>query len=119
MKKRTIGIVAVCTFLLVLICSCAAMNKPAQTALSNTVKPNLTVAPVQGIHFGGDPIMRNAAGDPIMLQGKFTAAGDPIMLTTLKTAGGDPIMMDIKGNYYILNAAGDPIMCTAAGDPIM
>ena len=119
MKRKILIITAVCLIITVLFCSCVAMNKNQPTTLSNTASPNLKVAPVGGIHFGGDPIMRNAAGDPIMLQGKFTAAGDPIMLTTLKTAGGDPIMMDIKGNYYILNAAGDPIMCTAAGDPIM
>ncbi|HAL18282.1 MAG TPA: hypothetical protein DCO86_01485 [Spirochaetaceae bacterium] len=59
---------------------------------------------------GGDPVMRTAAGDPIMLEGKRTAGGDPIMLNTLKTAGGDPIMMDAKGNAYILDAAGDPVM---------
>ncbi len=117
MKKR-ITITAFCLILAAVLCSCAAMNNNAPTTLSNS-NNTITVAPIKGINFAGDPIMRNAAGDPIMLQGKLTAAGDPIMLTTLKTAGGDPIMMDVKGNYYILNAAGDPIMCTAAGDPIM
>jgi hypothetical protein len=67
---------------------------------------------------GGDPIMRNASGNPIMVQGKTTAAGDPIMMTTLKTAGGDPIMMDAKGNRYIINETGDPIMINAKEIPV-
>lgn len=108
--------ILVCAVLITAFGFAATQKQAAQVKIKS---PALNLPFSKGIVFAGDPIMRDAAGDPIMLKGKKTATGDPIMLTTLKTAGGDPIMMDAKGNFYILNAAGDPIMSTAAGDPIM
>jgi len=109
MNGKKFFCVLICAVLITAVCFAAQLK----------VKSPVLQVPVKSLKFSGDPIMRDAAGDPIMLKGKKTATGDPIMLTTLKTAGGDPIMMDAKGNFYILNAAGDPIMSTAAGDPIM
>ena len=115
MNGKKMFCILVCAVLITAFGFAASQKTPGQMKI-NTPVLNL---PARNLVFAGDPIMRDATGDPIMLKGKKTAAGDPIMLTTLKTAGGDPIMMDAKGNFYILNAAGDPIMSTAAGDPIM
>lgn len=116
MNGKKVFCILVCAALITAFAFAASQKTPGQVKIKG---PALNLPAAKGLVFAGDPIMRNAAGDPIMLKGKKTAAGDPIMMTTLKTAGGDPIMMDAKGNFYILNAAGDPIMCTAAGDPIM
>jgi len=114
MSGKKFFCILVCAVLM--IAACFAAQKPSTQV---KLKGPAIQVPSRGLTFAGDPIMRDAAGDPIMLKGKKTATGDPIMMTTLKTALGDPIMMDAKGNFYILNAAGDPIMCTAGGDPIM
>ncbi len=115
MNGKKIFCILVCAVLITAFAFAASQKTSGQVKINT---PALKL-PAKGLVFAGDPIMRDAAGDPIMLKGKKTATGDPIMMTTLKTAGGDPIMMDAKGNFYILNALGDPIMCTAAGDPIM
>jgi len=132
MRKSIITIALVCAVLVVL-CSCstvAAETKSAKTPLYVApvvpVTPaNAIVAPsqisgltVNGAPFGGDPIMRDAKGNAVVVAGLTTAAGDPIMQTTLQTAAGDPIMMDAAGNYYVMYGT-NLVMIAAAGDPIM
>ena len=131
MRKSVITIALVCAAL-VALCSCSSA-----TMMANPVKPNVAAstpvlaAPVasvgtpkfanltvNGAVFAGDPIMRDASGNPVFAEGLKTAGGDPIMQTTLQTAAGDPIMMDAAGNYYVA-LGGNLIMIAAAGDPIM
>ena len=132
MRKSIITIALVCAVVLAL-CSCststastAAVVKPNIAAstpvkaapvasVTNPVVPNLTV---NGQAFAGDPIMRDAKGNALVVEGLTTAAGDPIMQTSLQTAAGDPIMMDAAGNYYVAFGS-NLIMIAAAGDPIM
>jgi hypothetical protein len=128
MRKSIITIALVCA-VLVALCSCSTAatltpvkpNIPATTlaapvkTVGTPIYANLTV---NGTVFAGDPIMRDASGKAVVLEGKTTAAGDPIMKTTLKTAAGDPIMMDAAGNYYVF-LGNNLVMIAAAGDPIM
>ena len=138
MRKSIITIALVCVAL-VALCSCSTVAGNAETKSTSAplyvapvvpVTPaNVAAAPVKiagltvnGAPFAGDPIMRTAKGDAVVLEGKTTAAGDPIMRTTLQTAAGDPIMMDAQGNYYVLYGNGSDsrlVMIAAAGDPIM
>ena len=98
--------------------SCASTGKTANSTPAIKTNSNSQAQSIKP-ELAGDPIMRNASGDPIMVQGKTTATGDPIMITSLKTAGGDPIMIDEKGNRYIINETGDPIMIDAEGIPVL
>lgn len=141
MRKSIITIALVCA-VLVALCSCtttasiASVVKPnvaastpvkaapvaaapvatiPATTVTATAIPNLIV---NGQAFAGDPIMRDAKGNALVVKGLTTAAGDPIMQTSLQTAAGDPIMMDAAGNYYVAFGS-NVIMIAAAGDPIM
>ena len=48
----------------------------------------------------------------------YSGSGKAVMIAG-KDAAGDPIMTTAAGNPVSLNEAGDPIMTSAAGDPIM
>ena len=48
----------------------------------------------------------------------YSGSGEAVMIAG-KDAAGDPIMTTAAGNPVSLNEAGDPIMTSAAGDPIM
>jgi len=129
MRKSIITIALVCAVLFALT-SCSTVTGtsvapvkpqiPVKAAPVNTVAaaPMYANLTVDGAVFAGDPIMRDASGKAVTLEGKTTAAGDPIMKTTLHTAAGDPIMMDAAGNYYVF-LGNNLIMIAAAGDPIM
>ena len=130
MRKSIITIALVCAVLFALT-SCTTVTgtsvapvKPQIPGTKVSAPVNGAAAPlyanltVDGVAFAGDPIMRDASGKAVTLEGKTTAAGDPIMRTTLQTAAGDPIMMDAAGNYYVF-LGNNLIMIAAAGDPIM